>query len=379
MKPIVGKSMEKVSLGTRDPAEARIRHAERLADLELRWAALRQGNAKLTHKQIIAIAGEFYRSLIDDHADEPGDPSTWQYRLFYDRAYFNPEQVKITKLGNWSIDPRLVIARRYDRPIRAFLIDRGLQVDEATFEKVRHEVRRALRQAHETLGRHAQGDYRPDPDAGRFPPAEIIKEALTPKEELMAKTRISITGTFEAYATETKNSPRTKKRWRPIMKALEAEVGDLQKITPDWCVAWKDRLLAQGLANKTVQEVYLASLRAVCKWAVRNRRIAANPLEGIGVKVKEKRRNRTSKGYTDAEAVLLLSATLQPAPDRMSPKNKAARRWVPWLCAYTGARVGEIAQMRKEDVFEKDGVWIMHVTPEAGTTKTGFPRDVPIH
>lgn len=118
LKPIVGKSMEKVSLGTRDPAEARIRHAERLADLELRWAALRQGNAKLSHKQIIAIAGEFYRSLIDEHADEPGDPSTWQYRLFYDRAYFNPEQVKITKLGNWSIDPRTVIAQRYDRPIR---------------------------------------------------------------------------------------------------------------------------------------------------------------------------------------------------------------------------------------------------------------------
>jgi hypothetical protein len=36
LKPIVGKSMEKVSLGTRAPAEARIRHAVRMADLELR-------------------------------------------------------------------------------------------------------------------------------------------------------------------------------------------------------------------------------------------------------------------------------------------------------------------------------------------------------
>ncbi len=107
-------------------------------------------------------------------------------------AGHHPEEFKITELGNWSINPRMVIARRYDRPIRAFLIDRGLQVDEATFEKMRHEVRRALRQVHETLGRHAEGDYRPDPDAGRFPPAKIIRHALTSAEERKARTRVSL-------------------------------------------------------------------------------------------------------------------------------------------------------------------------------------------
>jgi integrase len=28
----------------------------------------------------------------------------------------------------------------------------------------------------------------------------------------------------------------------------------------------------------------------------------------------------------------------------------AARRWVPWLMAYSGARCGEITQLRKEDI-----------------------------
>jgi integrase len=56
-----------------------------------------------------------------------------------------------------------------------------------------------------------------------------------------------------------------------------------------------------------------------------------------------------------------------------------AKRWVPWLCAYTGARVGEIAQLRKQDVRWVDGHYVIHITPEPGTVKTDEPRDVVLH
>src|SRR5690606_12699279 len=62
-----------------------------------------------------------------------------------------------------------------------------------------------------------------------------------------------------------------------------------------------------------------------------------------------------------------------------NPKTTAAKRWIPWLLAYTGARVGEMAQLRREDVFQEDGRWIMRLTPEAGTVKTGEYRDVVMH
>ncbi|CDM55878.1 tyrosine-type recombinase/integrase [Rhizobium sp. T136] len=58
-----------------------------------------------------------------------------------------------------------------------------------------------------------------------------------------------------------------------------------------------------------------------------------------------------------------------------------AKRWVPWLCVYTGARVGELVQLRKED-FAQDastGAWIMTLTPEAGTVKGKEFREVPLH
>jgi integrase len=52
---------------------------------------------------------------------------------------------------------------------------------------------------------------------------------------------------------------------------------------------------------------------------------------------------------------------------------------VPWLCAYTGARVGEITQSRGVDIIEQDGVKVIAITPEAGTVKTRKGRMVPLH
>ena len=63
----------------------------------------------------------------------------------------------------------------------------------------------------------------------------------------------------------------------------------------------------------------------------------------------------------------------------MSPERAFARRWVPWLCAYTGARVNEITQLRREDVFQDGEVWLILITPEAGTVKNNSHRKVAIH
>jgi integrase len=52
---------------------------------------------------------------------------------------------------------------------------------------------------------------------------------------------------------------------------------------------------------------------------------------------------------------------------------------VPWLCAYTGARVGEITQLRKADVIQRGGIDALKITPEAGTVKNARARVVPLH
>ena len=55
------------------------------------------------------------------------------------------------------------------------------------------------------------------------------------------------------------------------------------------------------------------------------------------------------------------------------------------MLAFTGARVGEIAQLRRQDLRKEaveghpEGVWVLRTTPEAGRVKTKQARKVPLH
>ena len=50
-----------------------------------------------------------------------------------------------------------------------------------------------------------------------------------------------------------------------------------------------------------------------------------------------------------------------------------------WLTAYTGARAGEMTQLRGMDVEARGKTYVVKLTPEAGTIKTGTARVVPLH
>ena len=88
----------------------------------------------------------------------------------------------------------------------------------------------------------------------------------------------------------------------------------------------------------------------------------------------------TKGEFNEDDALLILRATLRPNEARRSEYLKAAFRWIPWLCAYTGARAGEMTQLRKEDVsLHKGGFWLVHIRPEAGTVKGAVARTVVLH
>jgi integrase len=114
-------------------------------------------------------------------------------------------------------------------------------------------------------------------------------------------------------------------------------------------------------------------------WAVANTKLPSNP--AIGVKVMRSKTIRTrSKGFTDSEAKAILFQCLHhQRHGREGGKMLAAKRWVPWLCAYTGARVGEVVQLRKQDVAKEGDNWVMTITPEANTVKDKEVRQVILH
>ena len=124
---------------------------------------------------------------------------------------------------------------------------------------------------------------------------------------------------------------------------------------------------------------YLAAAKRLFTVGKQKFRIAANPAAEVKVEVRKAQRPR-SPGFTDEEAKAILGATLR-APSGLGnvAGNKLAIRWAPWLCAYTGARITEMMQLRKVDVQVISGIPCVIITPEAGSTKTGGFRRVPLH
>jgi integrase len=97
----------------------------------------------------------------------------------------------------------------------------------------------------------------------------------------------------------------------------------------------------------------------------------------VRVTVPRKTFSRAGKSFHTDEVKIILRAALA-IKDTRKP-SAAVRRWATWLCAYTGARVGEITQLRGVDVIEQEGVNVIRITPDAGTVKTGRGRTVPLH
>lgn len=373
-----GKAIVKVSLKTRDPAEAKVRHARLLADMEARWLQMSAGVLSLSQKQAVALSGAIYRELVAKHEDDPGEPGHWNAALAFDYAHLRPEKVRIIKISKDEGLIQQILDRmrhgRNDKAINAYLDRHGYRLDEPSMVLVRKAVADAVLQAKEHLLKLSRGDYRPDPDGDRFPAVDLTpmknKSDIPPKYQLLQ--------VFDDFFAEKQQSPQTYKKWKGLIKKAAVEVPDIRDLTGEWVVDWKDRLLKQGLSAVYVRDSHLACLRATCNWAKSNLRIKTNPLDGLSVAAPKKITTR-KKDFTPVEAATILKASLIKLSSRYSPEAKAGRRWIPWLCAYTGARVGEIAQLRKEDIQEHDGHLLIWITPEAGSTKNKNPRYVAIH
>lgn len=264
----------------------------------------------------------------------------------------------LSDLGAISVSPSTPEWRRLARRVIAPVVLEGLQ--------------RSLERDH--------GNY-----AG-FPEHDLLNQKL---DEIPPGHAVPISELVEAYLTELARSGRgaaARKRWAPVFADLAKFLkhDDASSITRADLVRWKDDALKR-LSAKTVRDVYLGSVRAVLQYGFDNGSLPSNPASGIRVRVTEKARNR-EKGYTEVEAKRILTYALRYEPRRSEKYGvretsyvSAAKRWIPWLCAFTGARVAEIAQLRKGDIREDNGVHFLRITPEAGSVKSRQFRDVPIH
>ena len=191
---------------------------------------------------------------------------------------------------------------------------------------------------------------------------------------------LSILGLFDRYAASGAPSANTARRWRAKVAQLVEHLGhdDARRVTRADLNGWTAALIEKGLTKKTIVDGYLPAVRSAFAVAYEDGAIPANPASGLKVRGPKPVKLR-ERDLTDDEAATILRASLEPQSDRLSPEHALARRWVPWLCAYTGARVGEITQLRAKDIVRTGDFWCIHITPEAGSVKTDEARLVLLH
>lgn len=356
---LVGYQLEKFSLKTRDQIEAKRRFHAADQKIQARWKNLREGYRRLNWQEIAAVGGDMYHLYMD------------RFRKFGFSMHHHAvviENCSYIVEGLWTQDEKKFFDETVGADIDTYLADRGMLIDASTRRSIDYHVAQAVKQACAQPYRWLNGDHRDDPNKDRFP------------KNVAPTVPVRALESFLAYAGAAELSPATRKRWMPVFAQLADFVGhdDLARIDGDKIVEWLDHLLAGDRKAITVRDVYLAATKAIYGWLVSRRKLTLNPTIGLSVKVPfaEKQEMRE---FTDREACVVLSAALSALADDLPVHLKAARRWIPWICAYTGARVNEATQLRRSDIRLENGIWVALITPEAGTVKNRKPRTIPLH
>lgn len=367
--------------------EAKARLGEWEAEVETRIATLRaQRNGEgqpLTKLNAIALAGRWYQWFVKQHEGEPGSAKHW--REFSDHLMWNViypeapdsyhEDPKADPHWEWAkqTDVREAVRAQIAElgRVATFLASEGKALNSTGYALFVDAVSDNLLPAILLLERRANSDYSHDDTPDSFP-------AFT--DGSARASGVSCWSLFEAFVKATNIAPKTVTRWRSVFLEMQREFAEVgaDGITEDAARKWVHGLINKDRQAITVREVWLSSARRVFGWAREHKHVRQNPFKEVRVDVPRRAQTREEgRSFTDTEASIILNASLGYQKP-VTPAERT-RRWVPWLCAYSGARSGEITQLRGIDVEDRKGLHVMKLTPEAGTIKTGKSRVVPIH
>jgi integrase len=173
---------------------------------------------------------------------------------------------------------------------------------------------------------------------------------------------LSFAALFDRWANykTDKRAKNTLSRYRAVADRFSLTAGskDISKITPEMIYEWA---VARGkeISPRTVNGVDLVVLSSVLGWATTiqgGKLLKINP--AAGVRLDEPVRVREAKGAFNTEEIrAILIAAREVEINPLEPWREYARRWVPWICAYTGARVADITNLRAEDFEKQEDGW----------------------
>ena len=402
-----------LSLRTKDPNVARERFAATYAALVAHWIAAREGPKPLTHRQIVALAGETYRRRIETIE---GDPEHGPYLYEKDRALNREafESFKRGDPGDRELDEaEALLLAAIQRPfgpqllalelgcdvdtayckvtyaealedLFGFEADRvcaahALTIDPTTRSRLLVEIGKAMDKVGTRVAASAAGDYSVD-HSQTFPAFTGPTVAASSPLPTHAKKSISAqVERFVAYNAD-KRAPSTLRRYGPSLDSFVRfhKDGDIRLVTGETLLSWAehrrdvDRISVPTINGNDL--VAVKSLFSFTKAKAGGSLRCDNPTDGIRLDGPRSTQDLDKKfSIVEIAAILLLARRARPR--KGYPRASACRRWAPWICAYTGARIQEVCSLERKDVRRRDGVWTIHLP----RTKEAISRWVVVH
>lgn len=255
--------------------------------------------------------------------------------------------------------------------VDAFAKENGLTFNATDWRNLCELARPALDDALETLQRFARGDKasaRPFHD--RYP-------ASAPAARPAKRPSVTITGLVKVWAKGVERpNKRTYDQIASRLAHFSAFLGhdDATAVTINDIYRWRDALRDKGNSAKTIDDDTLSRVRTAFRAAIATRVLTANPFaDYVPLRRAKKGKGRSRHPYSDEQAAQVLAA---------ARKETGALRWLPWIMAYTGARIGEASQLRKEDISPDGSIPFLKIADDEADqslkTEASY-RELPIH
>ena len=213
---VVGRREVTLSLGTRDPDEAKRRYAGELLKLEERWAGLRSGPRTLSEREAHEFAVEIHDRWLSEFRDFPSRQTFWRTdlgdglwrpdgdpdALVLDRSRALLERARApgtdrremvrSKLRDWCGEQAAALAAA-----------RGLILDTSGRDELTRAVAAAVQRACLALERRTRGEHVAPARSGDLDPASVSSAGAAPTAPSeRAGTPLAFAALIEGWAAE---------------------------------------------------------------------------------------------------------------------------------------------------------------------------------
>ncbi|XKH00176.1 site-specific integrase [Marinobacter nauticus] len=382
LKPVVGQTEIKRSLGTTDPKEAR-----RLAPIVCAEIDQIISDARRSHymdsTDVSRLVGEHFRDrrskIKADAINQGWDWETLQLeqdRLTESLQKNLPKGLTETEYKHEADRRKAAAGQEWIAPT---LKKHRLTPPDRLYHLIGLEGFRAYLEAYRAASAQLFGN------AHRHPP-EFTEQPELPDQATLPE----LFGDYVKASPEL--SPSTVNGWRAYIDrahqffehraAAQITRRDVQAFA-DGLIAGDEKATPRGkpLTGKTVSDNYIAALSAIYKFAIDRERLKDDPT----YRIKVKRQKTQITGYSREQVKTILLASREKPSKRTKQETANIRRWIPWLAAFTGARIAELLWLERKDISSTEGITYINIQAsqeegEAKRVKTdNSTRSVPLH